>query len=114
MEKNKIFVNGKIYTENPDMPWAQALVCSGKKLVYVGTDEGASRFTGEVTDLQGKLVIPGLIDGHTHPSTVSKTFWRVRGPIVEDREELFEVIAEYAKKYPKEKTPYFFLSLIHI
>ena len=108
MEKNKIFVNGKIYTENPDMPWAQALVCSGKKLIYVGTDEGASCFEGEVTDLQGKLVIPGLIDGHTHPSTVSKTFWRVRGPIVEDRDELLEVIAEYAEKYPKEEVPYFF------
>lgn len=108
MTDNTIYRNGKIYTENSRMPWAQAMVVNGRNLVYVGTDEGALEYEGNIVDLEGKLVIPGLIDGHTHPSTISKTFWRVRAPLVEDKEELLRTIAEYAGKYPKEKTPYFF------
>ena len=34
MAIDKLLINGKIYTENPDMPWAQAMAIDGKKLAY--------------------------------------------------------------------------------
>ena len=111
MKADKILINGKIYTENPEMPWAEAVAISGKNISYVGDTAGAEAIATEDTeilDLGGKTVIPGLLDGHTHPGIVSKTFWYVRGPLTEDKEELLSNIAEYAKKYPKETTPYFY------
>ena len=111
MTIDKILFNGRFYTENPEMPWADAVAISGKKIVYTGDNEGAMALaeTGtELIDLEGKTVIPGLLDGHTHPAIVSKTFWYVRGPLTKDKDELLANIAEYAKKYPKETTPYFY------
>ncbi len=111
MAVTKILHNGKIYTENPQMPWAQAVAVEGKKIAYVGDDESAKAMAKpetELIDLKGKTVIPGLIDGHTHPATVSKTYWYVRGPLTQDKDKLLENIAEYAKKYPKEDRPYFY------
>ena len=111
MAIDKILINGKIYTENPDMPWAEALAIEGKKLAYVGSTEVAKALSDAdtvVVDLEGKTVIPGLLDGHTHPATVSKTYWCVRGPLTMDKEQLFKNVAECAKKYPKEERPYFY------
>lgn len=111
MAINKILFNGKIYTEDPKRPWAEALAIDGKTLAYVGNNDGAKAMAGPGTkmfDLEGKTVIPGLLDGHTHPSTVSKTFWYVRGPHTRDKDELMANIREYAKRYPKEERPYFY------
>ena len=111
MAIDKILINGKIYTENPEMPWAQAMAIDGKKLAYVGDDDGAKALAGDDTqiiDLAGKTVIPGLLDGHTHPAIVSKTHWFVRAPLTYDKDELMANIKEYAEKYPKEENPYFY------
>ncbi len=111
MATDKILINGRFYTENPEMPWAEAVAISGREITYIGDNNGAKALADadtEIVDLEGKTVIPGLLDGHTHPAIVSKTFWYVRGPLTEDREELLANIAEYAEKYPKETTPYFY------
>lgn len=111
MHADTILLNGKIYTENPSCPWAEAVVIKDKKFQYVGTGEIAKPMAGEGTeiiDLQGKTAIPGLIDGHTHPTTVAKTFWRVRIPLTHDKDELMENIRKALKDYPKEERPYFF------
>lgn len=111
MQADKILINGRIHTENPEQPQAEAIGICGKNIVYVGDSAGAKCIAAadaEVIDLEGKTVIPGLLDGHTHPAIVSKTFWYVRGPLTEDRDELLANIAEYAKKYPKEERPYFY------
>ena len=65
----RVLTNGKFFTANKNEPWAEAVVVEGNKIAYVGTTEGALEFAGgEVAaeDLGGKLVTPGLIDGHLH------------------------------------------------
>lgn len=108
---DKVLVNGKIYTSNTSQPWAEAMVISGKTLTYVGDNEVAKAMAGEKTeiiDLNGKTVLPGFIDGHTHPVTVAKTHYRVRMPLTHDKEELLANIKKYAEANPKEEKPYFF------
>ena len=39
------------------------------KFVYVGNEAGLSAYEGEVTDLGGKFILPGLIDSHVHITT---------------------------------------------
>ena len=65
-----VLTGGRIYTEDARNPWAQAVAINGKRFVYVGDDRGAEPYVDELTeriDLGGRLVLPGLIDGHTHP-----------------------------------------------
>lgn len=111
MGVDKILVNGKIYTSEEDAIWAEALVISGKKLVYVGDNETAlamAEVETEIIDLEGKTVLPGFIDGHTHPVTVAKTHYRVRMPLTHDKDELLANIKKYAEANPKEEKPFFF------
>ncbi len=69
MQNKRILLNGKIYTVDKKNPWAEALVIEGNKIAYVGSNDGAKAFDNgdcSVEDLGGKLVTPGLIDGHIH------------------------------------------------
>lgn len=66
----KLFVNGLIRTMDPERPVAQAVAVQGGRFVAVGSNRDvldAYRGTGaRVVDLQGKLALPGFIDGHVH------------------------------------------------
>ena len=116
----KILINGKIYTEDPRKPWAEAVAIDGKSFVAVGSNEEVIQYAKfnydehETVDLGGKTVLPGLIDGHTHPSMIAKASWVIFGPDTYDKEELFNNIREAAKKYPKEVRPYFVYSCYHL
>ena len=69
MANKRVLVNGKIFTSNDNQPWAEAVVIDGDRIAYVGDSDGAKAFAGDdaqVEDLGGKLVTPGLIDGHLH------------------------------------------------
>ncbi len=62
--------NGRVYTADDRGTLAQALAVRDGKLIYVGDNSGADAYVGGSTrliDLQGRLVLPGLIDGHMHP-----------------------------------------------
>jgi cytosine/adenosine deaminase-related metal-dependent hydrolase len=64
-----LLVHGHIYTGNPKVPWAQALAVTGTRIDAVGTDEeilARRQPNTEVIDLQGRTVIPGISDSHTH------------------------------------------------
>lgn len=69
MKVDKIFRNAKIFTSNTDMPEATALAVKDGKFVYVGDENGLSEYEGEVTDLGGRFVMPGIIDSHVHITT---------------------------------------------
>lgn len=61
--------NGKIWTVNPEQPWAEAVAIRGKRILKVGTTEEIKALFGEHTqgfDLKGSFVLPGFIDSHTH------------------------------------------------
>lgn len=68
-----VYHGGRIYTGEPDEPWAQAIVTRGDRIAFVGADEEArARAAGATAyDLGGRVVLPGLIDAHTHPGLVA-------------------------------------------
>ncbi len=66
-----VFTNGAIYTLEAKAPKAQAVAITGKKLSYVGTDRGSEAYIGKntkVIDLKGKMLIPGFVESHIHPT----------------------------------------------
>jgi len=61
--------NGKIVTMNTAQPQAQAIAIVGDRIAAVGNIEEIQKLIGDSTrviDLNGKLVIPGLIESHGH------------------------------------------------
>ena len=69
MKADKIIKNAKIFTADKNQPMAAAMVVKGGKSVYVGDEAGLSAYEGEVEDLGGKFVLPGIIDSHVHITT---------------------------------------------
>ena len=64
-----ILFNGRFTTLDRDNPAPEALAITGERIAAVGTLQDLERLGGARTrriDLQGRRVVPGLIDSHTH------------------------------------------------
>ena len=64
-----VLYNGKIITVDANFSLAQAIAVRDGKILKVGRDAEVLALAGPATrriDLQGRAVIPGLIDTHTH------------------------------------------------
>jgi predicted amidohydrolase YtcJ len=65
-----VYRNGKVYTVDARNSLQQALAIRAGRIVYVGSDAGLEPFIGAhttIVDLHGRMLMPGLIDGHMHP-----------------------------------------------
>ena len=64
-----IYTHGNMHTLDPDRPRAQAMAVRQGIIVAVGSNEEIKRLGGADTkmiSLQGRTVLPGLIDAHGH------------------------------------------------
>ena len=102
MKADQIIKNAKIYTADKDHPQASALAVKDGKFVYVGDEAGLSDFEGEVTDLGGKFIMPGIIDTHCHV-TIGVAFEYVDLGVyvtAESKQEALDFMAEYIRNNP--------------
>jgi predicted amidohydrolase YtcJ len=73
---DSLFRGGVIYTADATQSVASAIAIRDDRVVYIGSDESAAGFIGpktEVTELQGKMIIPGLHDVHVHLPGIVQT-----------------------------------------
>ncbi len=66
---DRIIRGGPIVTVNPAQPAAEAVAIAGGRIVAVGSEAEVMQHKGsatEVTDLTGRTLVPGFIDGHSH------------------------------------------------
>jgi predicted amidohydrolase YtcJ len=72
-----ILVNGKILTVDSQFSTREAIAIRDGKITAVGSNADVRRQAGlktRVIDLQGRTVIPGLIDSHIHAIRAGQTF----------------------------------------
>ncbi len=102
---NTIFVNGTIYTVNPESPSAEAIVIDHDTIRYVGTTNNALRFKkndSAIIDLNGSFVMPGIIDAHTHIAMASVLLSEgVNLLEVKGKSAILNAIKTYADSYPE-------------
>ena len=70
-EADLILHHGKIVTADRAFSIHEALAVKGDQLIQIGTNEDVltlARAEHALVDLAGKMVLPGLIDSHTHPT----------------------------------------------
>ncbi|HEX4785266.1 MAG TPA: amidohydrolase [Candidatus Sulfotelmatobacter sp.] len=65
----RILFHGKIFTADPQNPYAEAVSIRGEQIIAVGTLPavvGSVSANAERIDLDGKSLFPGFIDSHSH------------------------------------------------
>jgi predicted amidohydrolase YtcJ len=68
-DADTVLLNGYIYTVDSDNSVKKAMAVDDGRIIYVGSNRGARALIGsstDVIDLDGKMVMPGIQDGHTH------------------------------------------------
>lgn len=102
-ESNLILKNGSIYTVDKDQTWAQAIAIVGDQIVFVGSDDDVESYIGSETailDLEGKMVLPGFIDAHSHPSHAMDLVGNISLYLLDSLEEYERAIAEFVASHP--------------
>ena len=65
----RVFYNAKIFTAEPENPYADAIAIRGDKIVAVGNYPDVAKSVSanaERVDVHGKTLFPGFIDSHMH------------------------------------------------
>ena len=99
-----ILTGGKVFTENPAQPLAQAVALSGNRILAVGDDSAILALAGPATqriDLQGRLLLPGFNDAHVHFIDGGESLISVSLGDANSQAEFRDRIAAYAKTLPK-------------
>lgn len=94
-----IIKNAKIWTGNPEQPYAEAMAVAGDTIVAVGSNGEIMKYKVDSTsilDMKGKFIAPGFIDSHVHmlQGGFNLTSVQLRGAA--SPEEFISRIADFA------------------
>ncbi len=95
-------VNARVWTGNPQRPWADAVAISGERITAVGSSAEVRKAAGaaEVIDAGGQMVVPGFIDAHVHFIDGGFGLSSVQLRDAATKEEFIARIAAFAKTIP--------------
>jgi len=98
-----IFVNGSVWTVDSSNPHVEAVAVLGDRILSVGSTAEIRKLAGPgttVVDLEGRLMLPGFIDNHTHFSSGGFQLQSVDLRFAETEREFARLIGERAAKSP--------------
>jgi predicted amidohydrolase YtcJ len=90
-----VLFNGKIVTVDENFAIVQALAVKDGRVSRIGTDREVLETKGdrtELVDLGGKMVLPGLMDSHTHPTSASMFEFDHPVPDMESIDDVLEYV----------------------
>lgn len=99
-EPNLILHNGRIVTVDGAFSIHQAIAISNEWIVAVGPAAEVLKLKGPATsviDLRGQMVLPGLMDSHTHPTGASMTEFDHAIPAMESIDDVLAYVRARAK-----------------
>jgi predicted amidohydrolase YtcJ len=92
-----IYRNGRIYTNDPASPWAEAMLVRGEEILAAGDDDEVSALAdagAKAVDLERHFVMPGFEDAHVHIGGAGEDWIAVRLNGVKSVAELQKRLAE--------------------
>ena len=101
---DSIFHNGNVLTIDPLFRKAEAFAVTGDRITAVGTNAEMSALARPQTqriDLQGKTVLPGIIDSHSHPVPAAMYELDHEIPTMETIGDVLAYFRDRAKAVPK-------------
>ncbi|AWT55168.1 amidohydrolase [Mycolicibacterium smegmatis] len=98
-----VFTNGRVHTVAGASPWAEAVAVRGNTITHVGRTAEVLSAAGprtRVIDLGGRLLMPGFVEGHTHPMLGAFLSHGVDLQ-VPTKDDALAAIAAYAAQHPQ-------------
>ncbi len=92
-----VLLNGKTVTVDDAYPQVEAVAIHGDTIVGVGTNERIQPLIGRKTlvlELDGKLVIPGFIEGHGHLISLGQSLERLNLRKARNWHEIVELVQQ--------------------
>ena len=99
-EADLILHGGKVATVDSRFSIHQAIAIRDGRIIEVGRDRAVLKHRGsrtEMVNLEGRLVVPGLMDSHTHPTEASLTEFDHPIPEMESIQDVIDYLAARAK-----------------
>ena len=103
-QRSLLITGARVYTADPDHPWAQAIVIDGNRIHYVGTDAEARACADQGAErihLPGALAVPGLNDGHVHMSLGAEALGMLNLEGIVTLPALQAALRDYAAAQPR-------------
>jgi len=94
-----ILHHGRVVTVDPNFSSQQAVAVKDGKILRVGSDAEVLKLkdsSTQIIDLDGKMVLPGLMDSHVHPGTAAMTEFDHPVPTMESIADVLEYIRQRA------------------
>ncbi len=83
------------------MPWAKAVALKNNTILFVGENYGPYKgYQTAITDLQGKMVVPGFIDSHTHFLGGGFQLVSVNLREANSKDSFIEIVKHFALSFP--------------
>ena len=99
------FVNGRIYTVDTKRSWAAAVAIKDGRFIAVGRNAEIESFIGTdttVSDLGGKMAMPGIHDMHIHPvSATLNELYGCKFPATLSLDAIGQKVRECAARQPR-------------
>ncbi len=98
-----LITGARVYTADPQRPWAEAVAIVGNRIAYVGGAEEARARAGsgaQELHVPGGLALPGLNDSHIHTMWGGRNLGILNLEGVESPAELTSRLRDYAATYP--------------
>lgn len=102
-----LFYNGNIYTMNKEQPKVEAVVIKDNKIEFAGELAKANVLAGEAAkkyDLKGKMLLPGFIDSHCHPTFCAFYGSGVQLDVDMEKPDMLKEIEQFISDNPERKS----------
>ena len=96
--------NAKLVTVDAKFSIAEAVAIKDGRVLFVGKNVDALVHKGDktrVVDAKGKMVLPGLMDSHTHPVGAALSEWKEPLPDLRSLKNVFDYITKKTETTPK-------------
>jgi predicted amidohydrolase YtcJ len=95
--------NARVWTGERSDPWRSGITVRGGVITALDAKDPA----GTVIDAGGRLVVPGMWDGHTHPHTPYILLSLGAPSLLQagSVQEVLDILGAYARSHPEDKYP---------
>lgn len=111
MSNRTVLTNARIWTSDKKNVWAEAIAYENDTITFVGNMADLSIEDGDsVIDLKGRMVMPTMLDSHTHVGAIAKSMWCLlfEPAEYESMDQVMGIVKAYAEEHSKEEVPYIY------
>ena len=100
-----LFVGGTVWTADPQRPFAEAVLVRDGRIAHVGAAAQARQAASEkarIIDLQGRMLLPGFVESHTHPAMAGLLGSKLQVIGAQTVADVQRALKQYADSHPDE------------